>query len=243
MKMRNRHRKRVSFTIVELLVVISIVSLLAALLLPALTSARSRARQMVCLANMRQVHLALSMMAGDNDGWINGTQVGGYTPTPVYWFYSITNSYLTGRTAVKMVGADSNPAASGRVGCPDRLKGDASYSFGVNTQFTGGGGGGYSPAHSLSEVTHPSRIFLVADCYFRDPVVNEQFDWTVCQRPPWVVSGSWVVTGRHRGQGLNFVFVDGHGEFLQNRQWWNIPGASQWGAAYYTSRNLGIWSE
>ena len=47
-----------AFTLVELLVVIAVIALLLAILLPALNSARERARQVVCLANIRQMGMA-----------------------------------------------------------------------------------------------------------------------------------------------------------------------------------------
>lgn len=233
-----RREHGAAFTLVELLVVIAIISVLAALLLPALKGARDSARQSVCLSNMRQVGLGLMMLANDNNGWINGTQVGAYTPTPLYWVDLVTNSYLRG-------GANSiiwNDNLTGnRIGCPGKMAGDISYSFGVNSQFTGYLGAGYAPAHSLNEVTHPTRLFLVADCYTPNPVVNGHFDITVFSNPAYF-GGGYNVMGRHGGRGLNFVFVDGHGEFLKKGRWDTITGASRW-AAYYTTYDLGIWSE
>jgi prepilin-type N-terminal cleavage/methylation domain-containing protein/prepilin-type processing-associated H-X9-DG protein len=58
------------FTLVELLVVVSILALLAALLFPALASAQERSRRTVCLSNLRQIGLAVRAYAIDNDGKI-----------------------------------------------------------------------------------------------------------------------------------------------------------------------------
>ena len=55
------------FTLVEILVVITIIGVLAALLLPLFAQARERARATACLSNYHQIGLAIQMYAADSD--------------------------------------------------------------------------------------------------------------------------------------------------------------------------------
>lgn len=60
----NRHR---GFTLIELLVVIAIIAILAAILFPVFSQAREKARQSVCLSNMKQFTLGMMMYVHDYD--------------------------------------------------------------------------------------------------------------------------------------------------------------------------------
>ena len=60
--------KHIAFTLLELLVVISVISILSALLLPALRRGKAAAQNAKCLSNLRQLSLATQMYWDDNNG-------------------------------------------------------------------------------------------------------------------------------------------------------------------------------
>ena len=96
-------RSEILFTLIELLIVISIIAILASLLLPALNKAKQKARSVTCLNNEKQLVLGMLLYANDHNDYTTGaffkasiypTHLGGN----MIWPYLIY-SYVTGRDA------------------------------------------------------------------------------------------------------------------------------------------------
>ncbi len=74
-------KTRRAFTLVELLVVIAVIGILAALLLPALAKSKESAKRVNCGGNLRQLHMAASLYAGDNGGVLPPQDAAAQWPT------------------------------------------------------------------------------------------------------------------------------------------------------------------
>jgi len=174
-------RFRQAFTLVELLVVISLIALIAGLLLPALSKARRQAKSTVCKNNLRQMGLATMLYAQDNGGRL-----------PYAWGVSHnanTNNFQTLLIPYVLkdrFNADQNTEnsdfAKNVFRCPTRLKENhfrshVNYpgtgnpwkiSYGMN-QYTSlnfpVSGGGFPSAKTakLSTVGRPGTTLLIAD--------------------------------------------------------------------------------
>jgi len=132
----SRRRRSAVFTLIELLVVIAIIAILAALLLPALNSAKSYAKGTQCLGNLRQIGTAFVGYADDYSGYLPPL---GAAAFDVYynWPLLLWNPYLgrqEQRDATWTILRNENlthvlacPTANGAH--PDRT---VSYSYGMN---------------------------------------------------------------------------------------------------------------
>jgi prepilin-type N-terminal cleavage/methylation domain-containing protein len=101
--------KKRGFTLVELLVVISVIAMLLAILMPALSKAREMGMKTVCTSNTKQLQLAWSVYAQNN----NGSLV----------YAATTRVKQSGDHALSWVTSAEHPEASW-VGCPCESEGD-----------------------------------------------------------------------------------------------------------------------
>jgi len=90
MKHRIPFQNQRAFTLIELLVVMAIISMLASLLLPSLSSAKEQALRIRCLSNQRQINMALRMWSDDNNlryPWETTTANGGSQGSFCAWVH------------------------------------------------------------------------------------------------------------------------------------------------------------
>lgn len=160
------------FTLIELLVVIAIIAILAAILLPALQSARARSYAVSCVENLKNLAVAATAYQGDNDDFFVPYQMDSATTLPPSgkylesgkWYYTdFLHPYLNQRTDV----SDGSVYLCPGVKHEDKQRdgiGIMTMNYGWNQDihmrlnYTGG-----QPRNKGKDVRHPSQLASVMD--------------------------------------------------------------------------------
>jgi len=195
-----------AFTLIELLVVIAIIAILAALLLPALSTAKAKAHTTTCLGNLKQWGFATQLFALENDdrlpkdGAPNGLSVN------EGWYIDLPRM-LRQPTYQEMPWRTNANADLGRTIwlCPAnhrRSNGDNLFHYCLNAHVNASGAGNQV---RLSRISQPSATVWLFD--------NGKLAGVAQQNN---------VHSNLHSAGANFTFLDGHAARFKNKDYWNF---------------------
>lgn len=208
------------FTLVELLVVIAVIALLAALLLPALASARRRTQSIQCLSNLRQLGLAMRLYVGDDSRGLLPPDSPAFSE--ISWVRSL-DPYLGPGNAVVTCPSDDFGRERLRLGRTSYVlnlytaSGDVGHDD--NPYPFPGPSGEPTPTHrssqKLDSYPRPSDTFLtfeVSNTLARQ-VGDVRFNDDHTHPSTWDFGWAHVLADidpQRHGRSANYLFADGH---------------------------------
>ncbi len=219
---------QLAFTLVELLIVIAVIGVLAAMLLPVLGRGKLSAQCAVCQSNLRELGMATQMYWSDNAGNSFAYEVGPTNNGVLYWFGWIANNGGEGHRPFDLSMGALYPYFNGadvRL-CPSpvwklpqfQLKGtNVIFSYGCNSFVFGGPG---YPILNAAKIMHPAGTLAFADAaqsvppFQESPPGAKQFqEWYyVDLETNYTSLKNYPNTQFRHGQKANVTFADGHVE-------------------------------
>ncbi len=215
------------FTLMELLVVISIICLLMSITLPSLTRAREQGKRVMCLSNMRSLTQCWLMYALENDDRLCSADTGWDVPPDCHWVADgpVMPGNEIGGTAEAIMAGILWPYTGETLGLY-KCKSDITEqlrSYAISRAMNGQGYGHESnnirPFRGWSEVTRASERLVFIDGACRTLWMEGSFCAVRemdAAAPEWFVSNSRNISARH-SDGCNISLADGHCEYWRYR--------------------------
>ncbi|HOK05011.1 MAG TPA: prepilin-type N-terminal cleavage/methylation domain-containing protein [Victivallales bacterium] len=180
----------ITFTLIELLVVISILALLLSILMPALLTAKEKARQAFCANNLKQLHMSFMMYIDDHTFFMNQSMP--------QWSEGLDNN---GYTTIPADPYNRNPRDY-RLQCPTFV---SRKLYGRSYIYNGLGSAGISGRRIEKIYSQTILLTEAKDSWSWSYTWNGNLPYGVQPR---------ISLGTHGKLGVNALFIDGHVELI-----------------------------